>query len=113
MAGMLTVHADGYSYLTFELTGGEKVSLSVSSLTITVSETTLTAGSQSFTLSNLNKMYFSNTDETTEIKSLTTEEWNGITDIYSLHGQKVLKEQMQDGVYIVKSKNGTFKLVKK
>ena len=64
LAGALTVKADSYTYLTFETTDGEKVSVSLESLTITISGTTLTTGSQSFTLTNLSRMYFSYTDET-------------------------------------------------
>ena len=55
MMGALAVHADNYTYLTFETTDGAKVSVEASSLSITISGTTLTAGSQKFTLSNLSK----------------------------------------------------------
>ena len=65
LVGTLTAHAEEYTYLTFETTDGAKASVAVSDLTLTISGTTLTAGTQSFTLSNLSKMYFSNTDETT------------------------------------------------
>ena len=65
MVGAMTVQADEYTYLTFETTDGAKASVSVSSLTLTISGTTLTAGSQSFNLTNLSKMYFSTSDETT------------------------------------------------
>ena len=76
LVGALTVQADeAYAYLTFETTDGARVSVPVSSLTLTVSGTTLTAGSQSFTLSNLSKMYFSNVDETTAIESITPSPW--------------------------------------
>ena len=65
MVGVLTAHADSYTFLTFETTDGAKASVSVSDLTLTISGTTLTAGTQSFTLTNLSKMYFSTSDETT------------------------------------------------
>ena len=55
----LTAQAEGYTYLTFETTDGAKASVAVENLTLTISGTTLTAGSQQFTLSNLSKMYFS------------------------------------------------------
>ena len=103
MMGTLGVHADSYTYLTFETTDGAKVSVEASSLTITISGTTLTAGSQSFTLSNLSKMYFSNSDETTGIETLSVSDWNEITDIYDLNGRKVSKDQMQRGVYVIKT----------
>ena len=113
MMGTLATNANDYSYLTFETTDGAKVSVSASSLTITQSGTTLTAGSQSFVLSNLSKMYFSNSDLTTGIEKLTVSDWNEVTEIYDLKGQKVTKEQMRKGAYIVKSKSGTFKIVNK
>ena len=56
----LTAQAEGYTYLTFETTDGAKASVAVENLTLTISGTTLTAGSQQFTLSNLSKMYYLN-----------------------------------------------------
>ena len=112
VGGGLAVQAeDSYTYLTFETTDGAKVSVPVSSLTLTVSGTTLTAGSQSFTLSNLSKMYFSNDDETTGIESITPDNLDEATDIYDLQGHKVSKEQMKRGVYIVKTKSRTYKMI--
>ena len=113
MMGTLGVHADSYTYLTFETTDGAKISVEASSLSITISGTTLTAGSQSFTLSNLSKMYFSNSDETTGIETLSVSDWNEITDIYDLNGRKVSKDQMQRGVYVIKTKSGTHKIAVK
>ena len=64
LVGALTAQAEDYTYLTFETTDGAKASVSVASdVTLTISGTTLTVGSQSFTLTNLSKMYFSNTDD--------------------------------------------------
>ena len=110
LIGSMALHAEDYSYLTFETTDGAKVSVSVSSLSIIISGTTLTAGGQSFTLSNLSKMYFTNSNETTGIESLTIADWDDVTEIYDLKGSKVSKEQMQKGVYVVKSKGGTHKI---
>ena len=108
----LTAQAEGYTYLTFETTDGAKASVAVENLTLTISGTTLTAGSQQFTLSNLSKMYFSTSDETAtgieEINSAAIEE---ATDIYDLQGHKVSKEQMKKGVYIVKTNSRTYKVV--
>ena len=112
LVATLTVQAEGYTYLTFETTDGAKASVAVENLTLTISGTTLTAGSQQFTLSNLSKMYFSASDETAtgieEINSASIEE---ATDIYDLQGHKVSKEQMRKGVYIVKTKSRTYKMV--
>ena len=114
LVGVLTAHADNYAYLTFETTDGAKVSVSVASdVTLTISGTTLTVGSQSFTLTNLSKMYFSNTDETTGIEEITSATLDEATDIYDLQGHKVTKDQMRRGVYIVKTNSRTYKMVVK
>ena len=113
--GLTAIHAGDYSYLTFELTDGTKASVSVAQLSLTVNGTTLTAGSQSFTLTNLAKMYFSATDEssTTGISSIDIIGNDDITDIYDLQGHKVTKDQMKKGVYIVKTKDRTYKIAVK
>ena len=112
--GTLPTMAGNYPYLTFELTDGTKVSVSVSSLTLTVNGTTLKAGSQTFTISNLSKMYFSSTDETsgaTAIDELTADDFEG-KEVYDLNGHKLDSDaQLPRGVYIVKSKNKTCKIV--
>ena len=114
MAGTLPTMAESYPYLTFELTDGTKVSVSVSSLTLTVNGTTLKAGSQTFTISNLSKIYFSSTDETsgaTAIDELIADDLEG-KEIYDLNGHKLDSDaQLPRGVYIVKSKNKTCKIV--
>ncbi len=112
--GALPAIAGNYPYLTFELTDGAKVSVSVSSLTVSVNGTTLKAGSQTFTISNLAKMYFSSTDETsgaTAIDELTADDLEG-KEVYDLNGHKLDSDsQLPRGVYIVKSKNKTCKIV--
>ena len=114
MTGVLAMQAADYPYLTFETTDGNKISVSTESLTLTVSGTTLTAGNQSFTLVNLSKMYFSTSDEsTTGISEALAVDLNEVTDIYDLKGNKVSKSQMQKGVYIVKTNQGTFKMTVK
>ena len=120
MVGTLPTMAESYPYLTFELTDGTKVSVPVSSLTLTVNGTTLKAGSQTFTISNLSKMYFSSTDETsgaTAIDELTADDFEG-KEIYDLNGHKIELQitnyelpKLPRGVYIVKSKNKTCKIV--
>ena len=113
MTAAISAQADGYTYLTFETTDGAKVSVEVSALSITISGTTLTAGSQQFTLSNLNKMYFSNSDETTGIESITISTLDDDAEIYDLNGRKVAKDQLKKGVYVVKSNSGNHKIVVK
>lgn len=113
LVATLTTHAADYAYLTFETTDGAKISVPAESLNITISGTTLTAGSQSFTLSNLNKMYFSNSNETTEIGDELRLQNDEIADIYDLNGRKVSKDQLPKGAYLVKNENGTYKIVVK
>ena len=96
LLGTFTAHAEDFPYLTFEMTDGARVSVSTSSLTMSFSGTTLKAGDQSFTVSNLSKMYFSDHDESTGIETLYVSDWNEITDIYDLNGKKVTKDQIKD-----------------
>lgn len=107
------MHAEEYSYLTFELTDGTKASVPAASLTLTINGTTLTTGSQSFTLTNLSKMYFTTTDMSTGIKSIEIGELTNDNEIYDLQGHKVTKAQMKKGVYIVKTKEKTYKIAVK
>ena len=112
--GTLAAHADDYSYLTFELTDGSKASVSASSLTLTFSATTLTAGSQTFTLTNLSKLYFTTSDQTTTgISSVTAETLNEATEIYDLNGHRVSQGELRKGIYIVKTTSGTHKMIVK
>ena len=118
LVGALAVQAeDTYTYLTFETTDGVKASVPVSSLTLTISENTLTAGSESFTLSNLSKMYFSNDDQTTAINEIDYSQTDDLlsesTDIYDLQGHKISREQMRKGIYIIKTKSKTYKMIVK
>ncbi|MBQ3698571.1 MAG: hypothetical protein II886_01530 [Prevotella sp.] len=114
MAATLSAKAADYPYLVFVTTDGTSTSVSVSSsLSITISGTTLTAGSRSFTLSNLSKMYFSATEVSTGIKAITQAELDEVTAVYDLNGKEIGKSQMQKGVYIIKSKNGTYKIAVK
>ena len=118
VGGELAVQAeDSYTYLTFETTDGVKASVPVSSLTLTISGNTLTAGSESFTLSNLSKMYFSNDDQTTAINEIDYSQTDDLlsesTDIYDLQGHKISREQMRKGIYIIKTKSKTYKMIVK
>ena len=111
MIGVLVARADSYSYLTFETTEGTKVSVPTSALTLTVSGTTLKVGTQSFVLSNLRKMYFSATDETTGIDAPAFDALDEATEIYDLQGHRLTKSQLRKGAYIIKTKKGTCKIV--
>ena len=105
-----------YTYLTFETTDGAKTSVDISSLPVTINldNSTLTIGNQTFSLADLSKMYFSTSNETTTgIEIITSATLEEATDIYDLQGNKVTKAQMRKGVYIVKTKLGTHKIVVK
>lgn len=115
---MLPTRAEEYGYLTFELTDGAKASVSVESLTLTFEGATLKVGQETFKVSNLSKMYFSTTDETSggadTIDDVKTDDvLLENAEIYDLKGRKVTKAQMQKGVYIVKTKERTCKIVVK
>ena len=122
MVGALTAQASGgsdYPYLTFETTDGAKASIPVSSLTMTINGNTLTVGDQQFTLTNLAKMYFSTNDETAAgIENVNDNE--NYTEIYDLQGKRLqvsmadgksLNGQLPKGVYIVKTKEKTYKMM--
>jgi len=114
LVGALNVQAaENYSYLTFEMADGETISVAASSMKMTVNGNTLTVGSQVFNLSNLKRMYFSTTDETSTTGIETTDYSQAVVDetaeIFDLSGHKVSKEQMRKGVYIVKTKNRSYK----
>lgn len=108
--------ADDFHYLTFETTDGAKASVEISALSMTIDGTTLMAGSQTFVFSNLSRMYFSVSDETssaTDIRQLDNLNSQEILAVYDLQGHKIAKEQMKKGVYIVKTPNGTYKIASK
>ena len=113
LAGTLPMQAEkACAYLTLETTDGAKASIPVESLTLTISGNTLTTDSQTFLLSNLSRMYFSMTDETVSgIEEITSAALDEATHIYDLQGHKVSKEQMKKGVYVVKTKNKTYKMI--
>ena len=114
--GTMAVHAEDYTYLTFETTDGAKISVEVSSLNLSFSGTNLIAGEQTFALSNLSKMYFSSSNETTGINEelrVKNEDFS-TAQFFDLQGRTVTKEQMRSGqVYVVKSKSGTYKIAVK
>ena len=108
--------ADDFHYLTLETTDGAKASVEINSLSMTINGATLVAGNQTFVLSNLSRMYFSVSDETssaTGIRQLDNLNSQDILAVYDLQGHKISKEQMKKGVYIVKTQAGTYKIASK
>jgi hypothetical protein len=111
--GTLASHADDYPYLTFETASGAKVSVPTASLQITISGTTLTAGTRTFTIADLSKMYFSASSETTTaIESIDNGELP-CGSCYDLQGRKIDDVSSYRGVIVVKTKNGTIKKLNK
>ena len=114
LIGTLTAKAANFGYLTFEMTGGEKVSVATESLKMTISGTTLIAGTKTFVIANLVKMYFSTSDEsTTDVDRIDSTTLDEAEEIYDLKGQRVTRTQMRKGVYIIGTKNKTYKIVVK
>ena len=105
-----------YPYLVFETTDGTAQTLSVTSLTIRIADGSLVAtngdGTQTFSLSDLSKMYFS-AEGATAIKGVEAAVSLDDAEIYDLQGHQVTKDQMHKGVYIVKSKERTYKMIVK
>ncbi len=109
----LTAQADNYSYLAFQTSDGIVTTVSVESLNITMSNGQLVAtnsdGSYTFTLTELDKMYFTS-EGATAISDLDIMNHENCTDIYDMQGRKVSRDQMRRGVYIVKTNYGTYKI---
>jgi hypothetical protein len=113
MMAVPAAYADDYPYLTFETTDGSKASVSTSQLTITIDGTTLTAGTQTFTLVNLAKMYFSTSDESTSatgVSNVMAADLDEAAEIYDLNGRRITRDQMHRGIYIIKTQKGTYKV---
>lgn len=113
--------ADDYNYLNIATTDGTETSLSVSNLKITYSNGMLVAtngdGTQSFTLTDVSKMYFSSTS--TGISELGTVSEDGAVTVYTVAGVKLgvfenvdeAQRQLKSGIYLFKSKSKTFKTI--
>ena len=115
MMGLSGAHADNsYTYLTFETTDGAKISVPASQLKMTIRGNTLSTGEQTFTLANLSKMYFTATDETTtSISTTTAATIDEATEVYDLNGRRIDNRNLPKGVYIVKTKDRTYKMTVK
>lgn len=114
LAAMLPVSAqEAYSFLTIETTDGAKTNLPVETLTMSVGDGVLTVGDQSFPLANLKKMYFSDGNVITGIDQFTIDGGDEIVAIYDLQGRKVSKDDMQNGIFVVKTKQKSTKMIVK
>ncbi|MBQ8047373.1 MAG: hypothetical protein IJ196_05560 [Prevotella sp.] len=106
--------ADEYQYLAFQATDGTVQQIAVEGLKITFSDGKLTAvagdDSKTFTLSELSKMYFTNTVGINEVEA--DGQQDAVVAIYNLQGVKMdaVPDQLPKGIYIIKQ-NGTTKKI--
>ncbi|MBP3773925.1 MAG: hypothetical protein ILA34_01085 [Bacteroidaceae bacterium] len=105
LIGIATAQADGYAYpyLTFEGTQGA-TSLAVESITFTIQDGKLLVANgvstQTFTLSDLSKMYFSKNDVTAIPAVSTDAQPDARREYFDLQGRRV--DNPGKGIYIVK-----------
>lgn len=121
--GVLQVQAYDYPYLVFVNSGGNTTTLSVETLVITISNGKLVAqnndGTQSFSLSDLNKMFFTKDANLTGISN--TESADETVEIFTVGGlsvgryenEKTAKASLKPGLYILKGKTRTYKFAVK
>lgn len=119
---VMQMRAADYDYLTFQLQDGTEQSVAVSGLRLTFSNGVLTAvnaaTSQTITLSQLSKMYFSATTGVQEISSVSSA---AVLDVYSASGMymgryadaQTLKSSLPAGMYVIKTDGTTYKTVVK
>ncbi len=117
--GITAAMAYDYTYLVFQTSNGTATAIDVNDLTITVSGSSLVVtnsnGSQTFALSDLSKMYFS---ETAGISDISTDKDQAI-EVFTPSGLSLGKfdnllsaqNQLEKGVYIVKSNSKTSKVI--
>ncbi len=116
LGGLLSAHADSYTYLNVETTSGTVISIEAASATITFADGYLLSGTEKIAaLTELSKMYFSNEkgSGSTGISSITSDSDFSIDQadaIYDLSGRQVDKSQVKKGVYIVKKGSETHKM---
>lgn len=103
VAGVMTAQADDYPYLTFETSDGTVLSVSTTSLKLEISGDKLLVndGAQSFTLTDLKKMYFSTNDATgidvnvnAQHSTLDAQLW------FTIDGRMLSGKPTKKGIYI-------------
>lgn len=121
LLGITSVQAEDYKYLTIVGIDGTKTSITAVGLSISFSDTQLTAKNAytdetaTVELTNLASMNFTNTDETTGIRETISEkETNNVDMIYNLQGQQLpTNAALAKGIYIFKKENETQKVLVK
>ena len=113
--GVATAQADDYTYpfLTIETSSGA-TSISTASLTLTISDGKLIAANetttQTFSLTELSKMYFS-TSSATGIETIEAATTVAGREVYDLQGRRV--DNPGKGVFIIKENGQTRKVLLK
>ena len=113
--GVASLHADDYAYpyLSIEDTAGTTISISVDELTLTISGgelvATNSAGTRTFTLSELSQMYFSTEATTGVTPGGRTSAVVSQQECYDLQGRRV--ERPSKGIYVIKDTNGNSRKV--
>lgn len=121
LSGTLAAQAVDYQYLTIEKNDGTAQSLTAVGISITYGNGTLTAtnGSETatFALTDISRMFFSNTKDATAIADIRTVTDDGKATVYDLAGRQVAEGRMHDvkaklpkGVYLVKLNGKTLKV---
>jgi hypothetical protein len=123
LIGIATAMAYDFPFLTFQTSDGTTKSVAVEELSITISNGQLVLtnaeGTESFTLSDLSKMYFSQSNETAGIAGTDTD--NEEISVFTIGGlhmgtfQSVseAKASMKPGIYVMKTKSKTLKTIVK
>lgn len=119
LVGIATAMAYEYPFLTFQSNDGSSKTVSVESLSITVSNGQLVVtnadGTESFALTDLSKMYFSENGGSTVIANVDT--GNDHVDVFTISGMHLgtfqtvdaAKASLKPGLYVMKSNNKTLK----
>lgn len=124
IAGILQAKAYDYPYLVFQNSEGTATFFAVESLSITINDGKLVAtnadGSQTFSLSDLSKMFFSKTTEITGINDINT---NGSqeVEVFTTGGVKLgkfesitsAKTSLKPGIYVIKNSQKTYRIAVK
>ena len=116
--GSAAAKAYDFPYLVFQQADGTATSVAIDDLTIAVSGTQLvvtsSSGTQTFALSDLSKMYFSQTAGIADIAADKAQ----TLEVYNLSGQKLgtfeslghARQQLEKGIYLVKANGKTSKI---
>ena len=128
LAGIATAQAEDndYPYLMFQTADGTTTAVASSNLTITFSDGKLIAtdannGIQTFTLTDLSKMFFSATADVTGIEETEAEEDDEAVEVFTTTGislgkfenMKEAQSKLERGIYVMKSKSRTLKIAVK